>query len=75
MTSTLTIVDLALAAFAIYLIEQLLSRRRLALPPGPRGFPLIGNVLDMPQAKESEVFSEWGKRFGAHIPMQRFCRR
>lgn len=70
MASALTPVDLAFAALAVYLLGQLLNKRRLPLPPGPKGLPLIGNVLDMPQAKESEVFTEWGKRFGERVPVR-----
>ncbi|KAF5393735.1 hypothetical protein D9757_000328 [Collybiopsis confluens] len=34
------------------------------LPPGPKGLPIIGNVLDMPTEKEWETFAQWGDEFG-----------
>lgn len=34
------------------------------LPPGPRGLPLLENILDMPQQKEWETFTDWARRFG-----------
>ena len=31
------------------LIWRVSGRSRLSLPPGPKGFPIIGNLLDMPK--------------------------
>ncbi|KAK0479598.1 cytochrome P450 [Armillaria novae-zelandiae] len=33
-------------------------------PPGPRGLPLIGNLLDMPSEKEWLTFAKWGEKYG-----------
>ena len=66
MASVLTFLDVVLAALGIYLFRQFLARRRIQLPPGPTGLPLIGNVLDVPRTYESEVYSQWRKRFGKH---------
>ncbi|KAJ3859266.1 cytochrome P450 [Lentinula novae-zelandiae] len=43
----------------------LTRRRRPSMPPGPQGWPLIGNLLDLPTAYEWEVFAKWGERWGA----------
>lgn len=40
------------------------SRNRLPLPPGPKPFPLIGNVLDMPREKEWETYERWSRQYG-----------
>ncbi|KAH9049218.1 cytochrome P450 [Lactarius deliciosus] len=40
------------------------SRSRSPLPPGPRGYPLIGNIFDMPSSREWETFTEWGRKYG-----------
>ncbi|KAF8874936.1 hypothetical protein BD779DRAFT_230375 [Infundibulicybe gibba] len=58
------------AVFAIGLLRaytQNMSRnpKRLPLPPGPKGLPIIGNLLDMPTDKQWEVFGEWSKIYGA----------
>ena len=36
----------------------------LPLPPGPKGFPLIGNLFDMPVEKAWVVYDEWRKTYG-----------
>ena len=36
----------------------------LPLPPGPKGYPLVGNVFDMPVNKPWVVFDEWRKTYG-----------
>ena len=36
----------------------------LPLPPGPKGYPLIGNLFDMPADKPWIVYDEWRKTYG-----------
>jgi len=36
----------------------------LRLPPGPTGFPLIGNVFQYPRLHPWRVFAEWSKIYG-----------
>lgn len=35
--------------------------RRVPLPPGPKGLPLIGNALDLPKSQPWITFTEWSK--------------
>lgn len=36
------------------------SRKPCRLPPGPQGFPLIGNLLEMKEARrDSDAFVRW----------------
>jgi len=47
--------------------------RRLPLPPGPKGWPVIGNLLDVVAFKQPWIaYAEWGKRYGMP-PSIRFC--
>lgn len=64
MATFLTILDFVFGALGVYIVKQLLKQRHLPLPPGPRGYPFIGNMLDMPKVKESEVFTHWRERYG-----------
>ncbi|KAG2748681.1 cytochrome P450 [Suillus brevipes Sb2] len=69
--STLTIVTLylCLAGVGVYLIKQLFAKNHARYPPGPRGLPLVGNILDIPHVKPWLTFAEWGKKYGdiSHI--------
>ena len=36
----------------------------LPLPPGPKGYPLVGNVLDIPRLKPWLKYREWQSSYG-----------
>jgi len=42
------------------------------LSPGPKGWPLIGNVLDMPSSHEWISFAKWRKVYGDIISVKLF---
>lgn len=69
MLPAIVILDICLAAAALFLVEGLLRRNRATgvLPPGPKRKPIIGNLLEWPtNAKEWETFAKWHKRYGMH---------
>ncbi|KAH7099912.1 cytochrome P450 [Auriculariales sp. MPI-PUGE-AT-0066] len=54
------------AVTGLYLLGRWITSRRARseFPPGPRGLPVIGNLFDMPNAKEWLVYAEWAKKYG-----------
>ena len=62
------LVDLLVVAFAFLAFSTLYSRgkqRKLPFPPGPKGLPVVGNLLDMPAGEEWITYKRWGKLYGA----------
>ncbi|KAG2158980.1 cytochrome P450 [Suillus bovinus] len=61
--------DLCLACVGVYILKRVFGKKNPPYPPGPPGWPLIGNVLDMPNIKPWLTFTEWGKKYGdiSHI--------
>ncbi|KAF8904752.1 hypothetical protein CPB84DRAFT_654879 [Gymnopilus junonius] len=53
-------------AVLVVLIPKLFNsyRRSRALPPGPRGLPILGNVLQAPTQMPWFKFAEWGQQYG-----------
>ena len=45
----------------------------LPLPPGPKGYPLIGSLFDMPINKPWLVYDEWCKTYGKSFIIDSLC--
>ena len=41
-----------------------IRRRRRRLPPGPKGWPLVGNFWSMPKDFEWLTYQKWSREFG-----------
>lgn len=59
---------------AVALIVSIISIRyyafRRKLPPGPRGLPIIGNLLEMPKSHPWRTHTEMHKKYGPIFSMQ-----
>ncbi|KAF8971478.1 cytochrome P450 [Flammula alnicola] len=65
MISTNTLYPILVAFIASYLLRLLLRRRKdLPLPPGPKGYPVIGNVYDVPHHYPWLTYADWAKKYG-----------
>jgi hypothetical protein len=44
---------------------KVLSRRRKgALPPGPRPWPIVGNITQLPENRDWRTYEKWAKEYG-----------
>ncbi|EIN09540.1 cytochrome P450 [Punctularia strigosozonata HHB-11173 SS5] len=65
--------SLPIGAVGVLLVSILLflalrrSKQRPPLPPGPKGLPLIGNLLDMPTHYPWKTYVEWGRRYCSDV--------
>jgi len=63
--TNVTWLNLCLVGVGVYLVKQIFTKKNPApYPPGPPGWPLVGNISDMPQVKPWLTFAEWGKKYG-----------
>ncbi|KAG6375615.1 cytochrome P450 [Boletus reticuloceps] len=65
MAKTISFVDVCLFAAGLYVVKRLVgSRRSNPLPPGPTGWPVIGNLFQISSEKNWEDFAALGRKYG-----------
>lgn len=67
--------SLFLIGLCIYAVSSyIINRRRLPLPPQPRGLPVLGNTIDFVQAaKKNEIhllLQKWAEQYGEIMRVQ-----
>lgn len=65
MLNTQLLLDAGIVLAAVGLLSHFLKRKQPApYPPGPQGYPIIGNLLDMPTELPWRTYMQWGQKFG-----------
>jgi hypothetical protein len=69
MLSSLEIALLLAVSAGFFLLYKIASGNGSAYrrPPGPKGYPIIGNLFDMPSGNEVFVWAEWRQKWGTCI--------
>jgi hypothetical protein len=47
--------------------ERKANPRRLPRPPGPKGYPIVGNMFDTPKSKAWVTYDQWFRKYGTPI--------
>jgi len=48
----------------LFAILRIYSRSTRNYPPGPKGLPIIGNLLDVPTSAAWITYFQWSKKYG-----------
>ncbi|TFY79082.1 hypothetical protein EWM64_g4930 [Hericium alpestre] len=67
------VIGLAFASFVYDRRRKRSPHAHLPFPPGPKGLPLIGNLLDLPKSNEWEVYDKWSKEFDSGLIHLNVC--
>jgi hypothetical protein len=68
MTFTLDYVAYAVVAVVLsLLLRKKRSSPKLPYPPGPKGLPLIGNILDIPSTRPWLTYAKWAQQLSEFL--------
>ncbi|KAF9525565.1 OrdA protein [Crepidotus variabilis] len=62
-----TLLSIAIAGYALYNYISSRKPQGRPLPPGPKGFPVVGNVADLPTEQEWQTYASWGRKWGGLV--------
>lgn len=58
---------LASLLMGLYFRNRVIGASRPPLPPGPKGYPIIGNVLTIPTQSAWICYTELAKQYGKQV--------
>lgn len=67
----LPLITALVTAYAVYLWQH---SRNLPLPPGPEGYPVIGNIYEIPHGFAWLTYTEWKRNYGDIMSVKVFGR-
>ncbi|KAF7375517.1 putative monooxygenase [Mycena sanguinolenta] len=67
MSGSVSIAILVAAVVSAGYLAWKSAARKNNIPPGPRRWPLIGSVLEIPQKCQWETFSKWAETYGSIV--------
>lgn len=69
--STLLLLAIAILLFTRYSTQKKEKKKEnplgLPYPPGPKGLPIIANILDVPASRAWLTYSHWQKQYGIYF--------
>ena len=65
MSFAVQVINVVLVVVALWLVKKVTEKKPLGRQiPGPKGWPIIGNLFDVPTEVEYKVFSQWRQKYG-----------
>lgn len=61
------ILDVTFAGLALYLVGRIVRGMSVPFPPGPPGWPLIGNLLDVPIDAPYKALGAMSRKYGESL--------
>ncbi|EIM91243.1 cytochrome P450 [Stereum hirsutum FP-91666 SS1] len=71
-SSTTILLNLALVGLGAAVLKRIVSKRSVPLPPGPKGWPVIGSLFLMVQSaniKRWHAYAQWSQQWGSMVYM------
>ncbi|KAI0253128.1 cytochrome P450 [Lactifluus subvellereus] len=61
--------DLSLLVIFLLILRGITKKATPPLPPGPKGWPIIGNLFDIPNLKDdfTKTYTKWARMYGSIV--------